>query len=106
METAGEIILEIREKLTRCGVFFGEDVRKWLDRLEAAIGRTAQREIEDAAELAILRDRMREIRDRAIDVIDDDGGTYRKIVELAQDALKADATEGGEASATEGSANA
>ena len=106
METAGEIILEIREKLTRCGVFFGEDIRKWLDRLDAAIRRAVQRGIEDAAELAILRDRMREIRDRAIDVIDDDGGTYRKIVELAQDALQADATEGGEASATEGSANA
>lgn len=96
METAGEIILEIREKLTRCGVFFGEDIRKWLDRLEAATCR-------DACQLAILRDAMREIIDRAIDVIDDDGGTYRKIVEVGQDAL-ARAKEWGEANETEGSA--
>ena len=49
METAGEIILEIREKLTRCGVFFGEDIRKWLDRLEAAWKRQEHPSVGNAA---------------------------------------------------------
>ena len=36
-----------------------------------------------------LREALVEIKDRAIDVIDDDDGTYRKIVELALAALAA-----------------
>lgn len=62
METAGEIILEIREKLTRCGVFFGEDIRKWLDRLEAAWKRDEERAVEHATRHAesVARDNCRD----------------------------------------------
>lgn len=85
METISDIIEEMR---SRADAAFPADVdtmnllEPLADRLEAAWERE-----KPGGNMAAMRKALIEIVDRAIEVIDDDEGTYRKIVELAQAAL-------------------